>query len=133
MEPAGNAVGDIEGRDMKDAMPSPEALVTVASLAKTAGMPRRKLLRRLMSIHDAHGGEWIGRFGGRRIMVNVSLLRATHPNVFHVPGTDRSEWLELTSRVAFLEENALAEKKRAMALSARVRELESVVKSSQCE
>ena len=77
---------------------------TLAELAEDYGLSRRTLLRRLPSLlrADAEKGgtnfvPWMWMVG-KKWLVNVSLLRRSHPEAFEWPSTD-----ELDHRVTRLE------------------------------
>jgi len=99
--------------------------VTIAALARQLGMPRRKLWRRLTAMHraDVSAGvpsDWLFRpraAMGAAWAVNLSRLRAAHPELFEAPSPE-----EVQTQLVDLWDYVRHDRKRLDALLAAFRE-----------
>lgn len=65
--------------------------MTIPALARTRGIPRRTLFRRLLRLYRADKADptrdhtWLHRYAEGAWRVNTSRLRLAHPELFDVP------------------------------------------------
>lgn len=100
---------------------------TIPQFARSRGVPRATMFRRLMAMHaldrQAGGADWVPwlfRYEGGPWRVNESRLRRAHPEQFDVPSNE-----ELDRRVSRLEGQMEAVDAGHRALVGRVRKVEA--------
>lgn len=100
------------------------SLATIPGLARTIGVPRRTLYRKLIVLHGrdraaAEPGwvEWLFRYHAGPWRVNVERLRLAHPELFGCPPPDEM-WEQIKETTRATNENT----RRLGALAAAFRE-----------
>ena len=100
-------------------------LLSTSAFGALYGWSRRRAWRKLRRLHASRPGPWLVR-DGKRWLVNVSLLRASHPGFFDAPeASDLEERLSAAEdRVARLELRDRAKGAAIRALAKRLAVLE---------
>lgn len=96
-------------------------LVSIPQLARSRGLNRFTLLRRLLAVHARVGGDWLVPVGTgqrrRRVLVNLPMLEAMAPGLFAPDRRTKPDVESLISEIRTL-------RRTVMAQGARLRELE---------